>query len=66
MLAANTYSGADAVWLCIKRMTRAPLVWQMEQLVESLSVPDYRYERIYLGFDALPSDGGSFRVYLLG
>ena len=62
----NTYSGADAVWLCIEAHDPAPLVWQMEQLAASVSVPDHRYERIYLGFHALPSDGGGFRAYPLG
>jgi hypothetical protein len=59
----NTYSGADAVWLCIEAHDPAPYIWQMEQLVAALSVPDQKYERVYVGFHALPSDGGGFRVY---
>lgn len=48
----NTYAGADAVWLCIEAHDPPSLVWQMEQLVAALSVPDHKYERIYLGFHA--------------
>ena len=61
----NTYSGSDAVWLCIKAHDPALEVWQMEQLVAYSSVPDYSYEWIYIGVDALTSDGGGSRSYLI-
>jgi hypothetical protein len=61
----NTYSGADAVWLCIEAHDPAPVVWQLEQLVESLQIPAHKFERIYVGFHASVNDQGGFRVYRL-
>ena len=61
----NTYSGADEVWLCIEARDPLPLVWQMEELIKSLSLPYHKYQRIYVGFRALPYDGGGFRVFKL-
>jgi hypothetical protein len=61
----RTYSGANAVWLCIEAHDPAASVWQIEQLARSLSIPHHSYERIYVGFHALPDDGGGFRVYQL-
>ena len=44
--------------------TPFPFAWEMEGLIDSLALPEHKYERIYVGFYAL-LDGVDFRAYLL-
>lgn len=62
---AKTYSGANAVWLCIEQHAQLATVLETEQLVATVRIPAcHRFERIFLGFHDLWG-GGGFRVFTL-